>query len=58
MYHLKIMNMKSLSGHPKNVIFVTQRLYGKNPVERWDLVHGRIVKRIIFGKMFFFKNDT
>ena len=54
----KYNNLKSLSGHPKKAIFVTQRLYGKTPVERWDLVHGRIVKRIIFGKMFFFTNDT
>ena len=30
----------------------TKALRKKNPVERRSLVHGRIVKRIIFGKVF------
>ena len=46
--------MKSLSGHPKNWFCKTKALR-KTPVERRGLVHGRIVKRIIFGKVFISK---
>jgi hypothetical protein len=54
-YHHKLIIFKSLSGHPKHGFFKEQRLYGK-PRERWDLVHGRMVKKM-FQEMFF-ENDT
>ena len=46
------MNMMSLSGHPKNVIFVKQRLYGK---PRWKggtlstggLQRGKVLKMFL-----------
>ena len=47
--------LKSLSGHPTKVFLEKQRLYGK-PRERWDLVHGRMVKKIVLEV--FSKNDT
>ena len=53
-YHQKYNNMKSLSGHPKNV-FLQNKGFTENPVERWNLAHGRNVKRIIFGERCFQK---
>ena len=56
-YHPKIKTRESLSGHPKLFCCKTKALR-KTLVERRSLVHGRISKRIIFGKVFVFKNDT
>jgi hypothetical protein len=49
-YQLKMIFMKSLSGHPQKCFCKTKALM-KTLVERRTLVHRRIVKRIIFGKV-------
>ena len=49
------MNVKSLSGHPKNMFCKTNALW-KNLMEMWDLVHGGIVNRNAVESVF--ENDT
>ena len=49
---------ESLSGHPKNV-FLQNKGFKENPGGKEEpLSIGGFMKRIIFGKEVFFKNDT